>query len=227
VEFELFNKLKSKRAKPAMASLKSDFNYSYNKSINSDRPNFVGGSTRRKAVASQGVNEFVDPSERLMTKAQRKAARKSAVRNAGSGTGISNFSSNNFSKPSYTNPKPAATKRTSVRKKVTTKSSARKSASKKVVANSFTKKLFWGVLSLLFLRIVFMDNGLIDYYDMERTLDYKDQEYVSITKENNELLDEIKLIKTNRSHQKKITREHLGVIAHDEYLVLFAREKSL
>lgn len=104
----------------------------------------------------------------------------------------------------------------------------RKKRTKKVTKTNspLSKKVYWSILSLLFLRIIFMDNGVIDYFNMEKTLEYKQQEYLSITKENNDLIEEVKLIKSNRVYQKKLAREHLGVIAPDEYLVLFARENT-
>jgi hypothetical protein len=40
------------------------------------------------------------------------------------------------------------------------------------------------------------------------------------------MLNEIKLINTSKFYQKKMARELLGVIAPDEYLIIFAKERN-
>jgi cell division protein FtsB len=88
-------------------------------------------------------------------------------------------------------------------------------------------KLCWLICLLLALRLVFMQSGFVDYYKMATLLQEKKQYLVQIDTQNEELLLEIKKINSDASYQKKLARDHLSVIAADEYLVLFAKEREL
>jgi len=90
----------------------------------------------------------------------------------------------------------------------------------------YVLKGLWICFSLLLLRLIFMENGVIDYYEMETALEYKKGVQESFIEENSELVKEIKLIKTSPSYQKKLAREHLGVIDRSEFLILFAGPKA-
>lgn len=92
---------------------------------------------------------------------------------------------------------------------------------------SLKTKIFWAILLCMFMRIMFMDNGLIDYYRMDNHITTKEDEFTMIQEENLALNAEIQLLKMNKTYQKKIVREELGVIAQGEYLVVFAEEKPL
>lgn len=107
-------------------------------------------------------------------------------------------------------------------KKVTYAKSVRKKQRKEF--NWTWNKVGWLACGLLFLRLIFMETGLIDYYEMERTLEKRGHQLELIKTENRELVTEIHKIKTSPSYQKKLVREHLGVIARNEYLVLFAKD---
>ena len=87
-------------------------------------------------------------------------------------------------------------------------------------------KLGWLVCAGLFLRLIFMDNGVLDYYRMENHIQKKQHGLETLKQENASLISEIYKIKTESSYQKKLAREHLGVIAADEYLILFAQDSS-
>lgn len=87
-------------------------------------------------------------------------------------------------------------------------------------------KIGWMICFGLFLRLIFMDNGVIDYYRMEDHLNEKLHSLDLLKQENVDLITEIHRIKTEPAFQKKLAREHLGVIAADEYLILFAQESS-
>lgn len=113
-----------------------------------------------------------------------------------------------------------------VRKKPTSKLTYVKSA-RKTKRKEFEwswNKVGWMVCGVLFLRLILMDNGVLDYYDMEKTLDKNHYQLELIREENADLVTEIHEIKTNPRYQKKLAREHLGVIAQNEYLVLFAKD---
>ena len=88
-------------------------------------------------------------------------------------------------------------------------------------------KLAWIGSFLLVMRLFFMDSGVIDYHQMNKTLDKKTHDLELIRQENANLIKEIHQIRTSTAYQKKLTRDHLGVIAKDEYLVLFAGDRGL
>lgn len=87
-------------------------------------------------------------------------------------------------------------------------------------------KIGWGIIGLLVLRLFFMDRGVWDYVATESNLEEKRQELKSIQVENSSLKTEITKIQTDRNYQRSLAKEHLGVIAADEFLILFAGENS-
>lgn len=87
-------------------------------------------------------------------------------------------------------------------------------------------KVGWLVCLCVFLRLIFMDRGVAHYYEMKDTLQQKRVDLELLKEENAALVKEIHEIKVNPSYQRKVTREHLGVIAQDEYLILFAKDRS-
>jgi cell division protein FtsB len=87
-------------------------------------------------------------------------------------------------------------------------------------------KSAWAVIGILVLRLIFMDRGVWDYLATERTIKNKKNELNSIHKENKNLRSEILKIQTDSGFQKQLAKEHLGVIALDEFLILFAGEKD-
>lgn len=84
--------------------------------------------------------------------------------------------------------------------------------------------LGWAFCMLLFLRLVFAERGVIDYYKKSDLISQKLKQQNSLIAENKSLEIEIDKLDNNRAFQKKTVRKHLGVIANDEFLVLFARE---
>lgn len=84
-------------------------------------------------------------------------------------------------------------------------------------------KAAWAFLFILVLRLIFMENGVLDYHNMNQTIGQKIQHLKELRVENANLVKEINRIKTSSSYQKRMAREHLGVIAPDEYLVVFSK----
>lgn len=82
----------------------------------------------------------------------------------------------------------------------------------------------WSVIGLLVLRLIFMDRGVWDYFTTEHSIKEKKQELSSIQKENRDIKAEIEKIGLDKNYQRQLAKEHLGVIAVDEFLVLFAGE---
>lgn len=87
-------------------------------------------------------------------------------------------------------------------------------------------KLGWLFCGALILRIFFMESGILDYHSMNQTLDKKQENLISLRQENASIIQEIHKIKTSQAYQKKLARDHLGVIAEDEYLVLFSKDSA-
>lgn len=85
-------------------------------------------------------------------------------------------------------------------------------------------KVAWAAVGLLVLRLIFMDRGVWDYFSTEKSIREKNDELKTIQKENKELRTEIDRIQLDRNYQKQLAKEHLGVIAADEFLILFAGE---
>ena len=106
------------------------------------------------------------------------------------------------------------------------KSVKKKSAARKKKFEWTWVKVGWMLCGALMLRLVFMEAGIIDFYSMENTLKNKEHDLQLVRQENAELIQEIHKIKTSTKYQKKLVREHLGVIARGEYLVLFGKESS-
>ena len=87
-------------------------------------------------------------------------------------------------------------------------------------------KLAWSVIGLLVLRLIFMDRGVWDYFATESTIKEKNEELVSVQTENKTLKTEITRIQGDKGYQRQLAKEHLGVIAVDEFLILFAGESD-
>jgi cell division protein FtsB len=69
-----------------------------------------------------------------------------------------------------------------------------------------------------------MDRGIWDYFATEGAIKENNSELRSIQDENKSLRTEIVKIQSDRNYQRQLAKEHLGVIAVDEFLILFAGE---
>jgi cell division protein FtsB len=87
-------------------------------------------------------------------------------------------------------------------------------------------KIAWSVIGLLVLRLICMDRGVWDYFVTESVIGEKREELASVQKENRELKTEITKIQNDPGFQRQLAKEHLGVIAVDEFLILFAGESD-
>jgi cell division protein FtsB len=88
-------------------------------------------------------------------------------------------------------------------------------------------KICWLIILMLCLRLVFMERGIWDFYQMENRLSERQYEIDQTKIENIELQKEILRIKNDKNYQKQLARDHLGVIAENEYLVIFANDSDL
>ena len=90
---------------------------------------------------------------------------------------------------------------------------------------SFFKKLSWLVCFILLGRLVLSDRGVLDYFYQKKNYEKKVQKLSFLHDHKLDLKKEIKLIKNNKFHQKKLVRDHLGFISKDEFLILFQKGK--
>ena len=81
----------------------------------------------------------------------------------------------------------------------------------------------WIICGALILRLLIMDGGVFDFYSMEEVIENKTTRLDELRDENVQIIKEIKKIKTSGKYQKKLARKHLGHIAQDEYLIIFAK----
>jgi cell division protein FtsB len=112
---------------------------------------------------------------------------------------------------------------------VVEKRPARVSASSKKkskVKKNLLSKIGWSAIGLLVLRLICMDRGVWDYFSTESAIHDKQEELASIRRENKELKTEITRIQVDKNYQRQLAKEHLGVIAADEFLILFAGESE-
>ncbi|MFL5785691.1 MAG: FtsB family cell division protein [Bacteriovoracaceae bacterium] len=92
------------------------------------------------------------------------------------------------------------------------------------VRKNILAKIGWSAIALLILRLICMDRGVWDYFTTEGSIREKHRELKSIQDENKSLRTEIVKIQSDRNYQRQLAKEHLGVIAADEFLILFAGE---
>lgn len=95
---------------------------------------------------------------------------------------------------------------------------------KNKVRKNLLAKIGWSVIGLLVLRLIFMDRGVWDYFATEGAIRENNRELRSIQDENKSLRTEIVKIQSDKNFQRQLAKEHLGVIAADEFLILFAGE---
>ena len=98
--------------------------------------------------------------------------------------------------------------------------------SKSNLKKNLLSKVGWSVIGLLVLRLICMDRGVWDYFSTEGVIREKLDEHKSIQRENKELKAEISRIQVDKNFQRQLAKEHLGVIAVDEFLILFAGESQ-
>lgn len=110
--------------------------------------------------------------------------------------------------------------------KLPAKRPATSTKKKEKLKKNLLAKVGWAVVGMLVLRLIFMDRGVWDYFATEGVIREKQDELQSIRTENKELKTEISRIQVDKNYQKQLAKEHLGVIAVDEFLILFAGETS-
>jgi cell division protein FtsB len=81
------------------------------------------------------------------------------------------------------------------------------------------------VLCFIYLTvsIIFGDMGLIRYVELNRTKDKMERQMDDITKQNEKLRTQIKLLKTDPFYREKVAREEYGLAKPDEYIFQYDR----
>lgn len=79
----------------------------------------------------------------------------------------------------------------------------------------------WIFCGLMFLRLIFVDGGIVDLYKRKAALRDRVHEYQEIVTENKAVSKEIDKMLHDQAFQKKLVRDNLGFISKDEYLILF------
>lgn len=82
----------------------------------------------------------------------------------------------------------------------------------------------WIFCGFLVLRLIFANGGLVSYFSQKSILNERFSELSRIKSENMSLVNEIERMQTDVAYQKRLVRDNLGFIAHDEFLVLFPQE---
>ena len=103
---------------------------------------------------------------------------------------------------------------------------SRKSSSRTMSFTWTWHKFWWMVALFAFMRLLMMDNGVIDYYQTEDSMVNNHHKLELVKQENASLVSEIHKIQTSPRYQKKLARKHLGVIAKGEYLILFSQDSA-
>ena len=81
-------------------------------------------------------------------------------------------------------------------------------------------RIGWGIAVFMLLRLIFMERGVLQYWNMSGTIGEHEQELSRVRKENSDIRGEIQRVGFDKGHQKQLAKEHLGVIAADEFLIL-------
>jgi len=110
-----------------------------------------------------------------------------------------------------------------VERRPSTRSTPKKNTKTK---KNLLPKIAWSVVGLLVLRLICMDRGVWDYFATEGDIREKQGELKSYQDENKSLKTEISRIQLDKNYQRHLAKDHLGVIAADEFLILFAGESD-
>ena len=105
-----------------------------------------------------------------------------------------------------------------------TSTTKRKRARKKKTQKKWLHQIAWVVLTLIFLRLLFAERGLFDYFAMKDLIRHKNQLIEQTKLKNKELEQEMFKIRNSPQYQKEIVRQKLGFISADEYIVIFSED---
>jgi cell division protein FtsB len=99
---------------------------------------------------------------------------------------------------------------------------------KQVVSEVKKKRLIFFtvmVLSFLYLSIslLFGDAGLFRYFELNRTKKSLEVQLAEVSRQNEQIRQQIKLLKEDPFYREKLAREDFGLAKPDEYIFLYDR----
>ena len=100
---------------------------------------------------------------------------------------------------------------------------------RKQVASEVKKKrlIFLTFVVLLFIylsvSLVFGDMGLLKYIELNRTRKNLEKQLVEINRQNQQVREQIKLLKEDPFYREKFAREEFGLAKPDEYIFQYER----
>ncbi len=84
----------------------------------------------------------------------------------------------------------------------------------------------WICCLLLMIRLVVADRGVWHYYNRLKNFNSLQTEYTQIQNQNQGLVEEIEMISSSKSYQRKLIRDNLGFISSEEYLLVFSGRRK-
>lgn len=85
-------------------------------------------------------------------------------------------------------------------------------------------RIGWAIAVVMLMRLIFMERGVLQYWRMNGTIAEHEHELELTKKENAEIRAQVHRAKYDKGYQRQLAKEQLGVIAADEFLILFAGE---
>ncbi|TAN41430.1 MAG: septum formation initiator family protein [Nitrospirae bacterium] len=81
------------------------------------------------------------------------------------------------------------------------------------------------LLSVIYLSInlVFGDMGLFRYFELNRTRKNLEKQLTELTRQNEDMRTQIKLLKEDPFYREKLAREEFGLAKPDEYIFTYDR----
>jgi cell division protein FtsB len=90
----------------------------------------------------------------------------------------------------------------------------------------YVVKLMWIFSIVLFLRLVFAERGVLEYYFRRKKVQEKMDTLDKQVYENKKLKKEIERIERDMTYQKSLVRNNLGFIAEDEFIIVLPEPKN-
>lgn len=90
----------------------------------------------------------------------------------------------------------------------------------------YVVKLMWIFSIVLFLRLVFAERGVLEYYFRRKKVQEKMDTLDKQVFENKKLKKEIERIERDMTYQKSLVRNNLGFIAEDEFIIVLPEPKN-
>ncbi len=87
-------------------------------------------------------------------------------------------------------------------------------------------KVMWIFSLILFLRLIFVERGILEFYFRRQRVQEKIEVYDKQVATNKKLKKEIERIERDVTYQKSLVRNNLGFIADDEYIIVLPESRA-